>query len=375
MLLKVLLSKIRKSYAHEAGKGLVFVVNKWDLYEKQNDSTLRYQEEIRKELVFCQYAPVVFVSAVTKQRIHRLPEVISYCAEQNAMRVATSVLNQVLEDAVAMNPTPTEHGTRLKILYATQVKIKPPTFVVFVNDPEIMHFSYQRYLENKFREAFGFEGTPIRFFLRNKNKSDEDLSDMSIESTFEGGDTGRGIHYGTSNAAVSYLSLNAEFQDYKIAQIEVWCADSDATATVVANIDNAPIGEPQTISNTNDSYIFNVEKGSEKQGSLSIYISRESKKKALFCKEIRVTYLKEEVPVTGVSIDKDRLDIEVESSGQLTATITPDNADNKNVSWKSDNEAVATVDSNGLVTGQSAGVATITVTTNDGNFITRKHST
>ena len=159
-------------YAHEAGKGLVFVVNKWDLYEKQNDSTLRYQEEIRKELVFCQYAPVVFVSAVTKQRIHRLPEVISYCAEQNAMRVSTSVLNQVLEDAVAMNPTPTEHGTRLKILYATQVKIKPPTFVVFVNDPEIMHFSYQRYLENKFREAFGFEGTPIEMIIRGKQEEE-----------------------------------------------------------------------------------------------------------------------------------------------------------------------------------------------------------
>lgn len=155
-------------YAHEAGKGLIFVVNKWDLYDKKNDSTLRYQEEIRKELVFCQYAPVVFVSALTKQRIHRLPEVISYAAEQNAMRVPTSVLNQVLEDAVAMNPTPTEHGVRLKILYATQVKTKPPTFVIFVNNPEIMHFSYQRYLENKFREAFGFEGTPLQMIIRGK---------------------------------------------------------------------------------------------------------------------------------------------------------------------------------------------------------------
>ena len=159
-------------YAHEAGKGLVFVVNKWDLYDKQNDSTLRYQEEIRKELVFCQYAPVVFVSALTKQRIHRLPEVISYCAEQNAMRVSTSVLNQGLEDAVAMNPTPTEHGTRLKILYATQVKIKPPTFVIFVNAPDIMHFSYQRYLENKFREAFGFEGTPLEMIIRGKSEDE-----------------------------------------------------------------------------------------------------------------------------------------------------------------------------------------------------------
>ena len=159
-------------YAHEAGKGLIFVVNKWDLYDKKNDSTLRYQEEIRKELVFCQYAPVVFVSALTKQRIHRLPEVISYCAEQNSMRVATSVLNQLLEDAVAVNPPPTEHGTRLKLFYATQVKIKPPTFVIFVNDPEIMHFSYQRYLENKFREAFGFEGTPIEMIIRGKTEEE-----------------------------------------------------------------------------------------------------------------------------------------------------------------------------------------------------------
>lgn len=160
-------------YAHEAGKGLVLVVNKWDLYDKKNDSTLRYQEEIRKELVFCQYAPVAFVSAETKQRIHRLPEVISFVAEQNAMRISTSVLNQVLEDAIALNPTPYDHGQRLKILYATQVKIKPPTFVVFVNEPELMHFSYRRYLENKFREAFGFEGTPLEMIIRGKSEEED----------------------------------------------------------------------------------------------------------------------------------------------------------------------------------------------------------
>lgn len=159
-------------YAHEAGKGLILVVNKWDLYEKDNTSTLRYTEELRKELVFCQYAPVVFVSAVTKQRISRLPEVISFAAEQNAQRISTSILNQVIEDAIAINPTPSDHGKRLKILYVTQVKIKPPTFVVFVNEPEIMHFSYQRYLENKLREAFGFEGTPIQMIIRGKNEED-----------------------------------------------------------------------------------------------------------------------------------------------------------------------------------------------------------
>ena len=159
-------------YAHEAGKGIVIVVNKWDIYEKDENSTLRYTENLRKELIFMQYAPVVFVSALTKQRIHRLPEVINYVAEQNAMRVATNVLNQVIADAVAVNPPPTDKGQRLKILYATQVKIKPPTFVIFVNEPEIMHFSYQRYLENKLREAFGFEGTPLTMIIRGK-KEDE----------------------------------------------------------------------------------------------------------------------------------------------------------------------------------------------------------
>ena len=159
-------------YAHEAGKAVILVVNKWDLYEKDNTSTLRYTETLRKELVFLQYAPVVFVSAVTKQRIHRLPEVISYVAEQNAMRISTSILNQVIEDAVAINPPPTEKGKRLKILYVTQVKIKPPTFVIFVNEPEIMHFSYERYLENKLRESFGFEGTPIKMIIRGKNEDE-----------------------------------------------------------------------------------------------------------------------------------------------------------------------------------------------------------
>ena len=159
-------------YAHEAGKGIVLVVNKWDLYDKDNTSTLRYTENLRRELVFMQYAPVVFVSAMTKQRIHRLPEVIHYVAEQNAMRISTSVLNQVVEDAIAINPQPTEKGQRLKILYATQVKIKPPTFVIFVNEPEIMHFSYQRYLENKLREAFGFEGTPLQMIIRGKNEEE-----------------------------------------------------------------------------------------------------------------------------------------------------------------------------------------------------------
>lgn len=159
-------------YAHEAGKGIVIVVNKWDIYNKDDTSTLRYTEMLRRELLFMQYAPVVYVSALTKQRIHRLPEVINYVAEQNAMRISTGVLNQVINDAISVNPPPSDKGKRLKILYSTQVKIKPPTFVIFANDPEIMHFSYQRYIENKLREAFGFEGTPLQIIIRGKNEED-----------------------------------------------------------------------------------------------------------------------------------------------------------------------------------------------------------
>lgn len=155
-------------YAHDAGKATVFVVNKWDLIEKDNTSTLRFTEEIRREFVFLQYAPVVFVSAATKQRIDRLPELINYVGEQHAMRIATATLNTVVQDAVAGNPPPTHKGIRLKILYVTQVKTKPPTFVFFVNVPELMHFSYERYMENALRKAFGFEGTPLRIIVRGK---------------------------------------------------------------------------------------------------------------------------------------------------------------------------------------------------------------
>ena len=157
-------------YAHEAGKGMIIVVNKWDLVEKDTSTHLRYTEDLRKELIFLQYAPVVYVSAKTNQRIERLPEIIHYVAEQHAMRISTSVLNQVIEDAVGTNPTPTEKGVKLKLLYTTQVKTKPPTFVFFVNDPKIMHFSYQRFLENKLRDAFGFEGTPLNMIIRGREE-------------------------------------------------------------------------------------------------------------------------------------------------------------------------------------------------------------
>ncbi|WP_317302698.1 ribosome biogenesis GTPase Der [Acidaminococcus timonensis] len=160
-------------YAHEAGKGIVIVVNKWDLYpNKTVMSTEEFTKKIRNELIFMPYANVVYVSALTQQRISRLPEMIRDAAEANSMRVATSVLNQVIIDAVAMNQPPMEKGKRLKILYTTQVKVKPPTFVIFCNEPEIMHFSYQRYLENQLREAFGFKGTPINIIVRGKNEDE-----------------------------------------------------------------------------------------------------------------------------------------------------------------------------------------------------------
>ena len=160
-------------YAHEAGKGIVIVVNKWDLYpNKTVMSTEEFTKKIRNELIFMPYANVVYVSALTQQRISRLPEMIKDAAEANSMRVATSVLNQVIIDAVAMNQPPMEKGKRLKILYTTQVKVKPPTFVIFCNEPEIMHFSYQRYLENQLREAFGFKGTPINIIVRGKNEDE-----------------------------------------------------------------------------------------------------------------------------------------------------------------------------------------------------------
>ena len=160
-------------YAHEAGKGIVIVVNIWDLYpNKTVMSTEEFTKQIRHELIFMPYANVVYVSALTQQRISRLPEMIKDAAEANAMRISTSVLNQVVTDAVAMNQPPMEKGKRLKILYTTQVKVKPPTFVIFCNEPEIMHFSYQRYLENQLREAFGFKGTPINIIVRGKNEDE-----------------------------------------------------------------------------------------------------------------------------------------------------------------------------------------------------------
>ncbi|UQD52568.1 ribosome biogenesis GTPase Der [Bacillus methanolicus] len=155
-------------YAHEAGRAVVIVVNKWDAVEKDEKTMKEFEQKIRDHFQFLDYAPIVFLSAKTKKRIHTLMPMINMASENHALRVETSVLNDVIMDAVAMNPTPTDKGRRLKIFYTTQVAVKPPTFVVFVNDPELLHFSYERFLENRIRDAFGFEGTPIKIFARER---------------------------------------------------------------------------------------------------------------------------------------------------------------------------------------------------------------
>lgn len=156
-------------YAHEAGKAAIFVVNKWDVVEKDDKTMHQFTQKIRDHFLFMTYAPVLFVSAKTTQRLNKLLPLVMQVAEQHSMRVQTHKLNDVVSDAVAFNPPPTDKGKRLRINYATQVSVKPPSIVFFVNEPELMHFSYERYLENKIRAAFGFEGTPLRIFTRRKS--------------------------------------------------------------------------------------------------------------------------------------------------------------------------------------------------------------
>lgn len=156
-------------YAHEEGKAIVIVVNKWDTLEKDSKTMKKFEDEVRKKFQFLDYAPIAFVSAKEKQRLRTLFPLINEASENHKKRVQSSTLNEVITDAIAMNPTPTDKGRRLKVFYATQVAIEPPTFVVFVNDEELMHFSYKRYLENQIRDAFGFEGTPIKIIPRKRN--------------------------------------------------------------------------------------------------------------------------------------------------------------------------------------------------------------
>lgn len=154
--------------AHEAGKGCVIAVNKWDAVEKDGNTMIAYRKKLEEDFSFMSYAPFLFLSAKTGQRIDRLFELIKHVANSNAMRIATGMLNDVLAQATARVQPPTDKGKRLKIYYMTQASTKPPTFVCFVNSAELFHFSYQRYLENRIRETFGLEGTPVRFIIRER---------------------------------------------------------------------------------------------------------------------------------------------------------------------------------------------------------------
>ncbi|WP_127585303.1 ribosome biogenesis GTPase Der [Paenibacillus koleovorans] len=156
-------------YAHDAGKASVFVVNKWDAVEKDDKTMQEFTQKIRDHFLFMTYAPIVFVSAKTKQRLQKLLPVVGEVSEAHAMRIQTHLLNDVISDALAVNPPPTDKGRRLRLNYVTQVSVKPPTIVFFVNDPELMHFSYERYLENRIRASFNFDGTPLRLFTRRKS--------------------------------------------------------------------------------------------------------------------------------------------------------------------------------------------------------------
>ena len=158
--------------AHEAGKGIIIVVNKWDEYEKQNGTLEQYQKDVYDKLSYLSYAPILFISAKTGQRVNKLFELINSVASQNSLRVSTSTLNQVLNEAIAVVQPPTDKGKRLRIFYMTQASTKPPTFVVFVNDKDLFHFSYERYLVNQIRKEFGLVGTPVRMIVREKSEKD-----------------------------------------------------------------------------------------------------------------------------------------------------------------------------------------------------------
>ncbi len=156
--------------AHDRGKGIIIAVNKWDAVEKDDKTIYRQSERIRSVLSFMQYAEIIFISAKTGQRLSKIYDMIDVVLQNNAMRVATGVLNEILAEAVAMQQPPSDKGKRLRLYYITQVSVKPPTFVIFVNDKSLMHFSYTRYIENRIREAFGFRGTALRFIIRERKE-------------------------------------------------------------------------------------------------------------------------------------------------------------------------------------------------------------
>lgn len=156
--------------AHDRGKAVIIAVNKWDAIEKNDKTVNEYTAKIRNVLSYMPYAEILFISAQTGQRLPRLFEMIETVSENHSLRIATGVLNEIMSEAVAMQQPPSDKGKRLRLYYITQVGVKPPTFVIFVNDKELMHFSYTRYIENQIREAFGFRGTPLRFIIRERNE-------------------------------------------------------------------------------------------------------------------------------------------------------------------------------------------------------------
>jgi GTP-binding protein len=156
--------------AHEAGKGIIIVVNKWDIIEKDNYTVENYKKNVYNKIAYASYAPIIFISAKTGQRVDRLFPLINEVNAQNSLRISTSVINEIINEAVAVVQPPTDKGRRLKILYGTQASTKPPTFVIFCNNRQLFHFSYQRYLINCFRKNFGMEGTPIRLIIREKGE-------------------------------------------------------------------------------------------------------------------------------------------------------------------------------------------------------------
>ncbi|MBR4719226.1 MAG: ribosome biogenesis GTPase Der [Lachnospiraceae bacterium] len=156
--------------AHDSGKGVIIAVNKWDAIEKDNKTVKEYETKIRNVLSYMPYAELIFISAMTGQRLNKLFDMIDMVVENHSMRIQTGVLNEIMSEAVAMQQPPADKGKRLKLFYMTQVAVKPPTFVIFVNDKELMHFSYTRYIENQIREAFGFRGTPLKFIIRERGE-------------------------------------------------------------------------------------------------------------------------------------------------------------------------------------------------------------
>lgn len=156
--------------AHDAGKAVIVAVNKWDAIEKNDKTTLKYEKDIRNILSFMPYAEIMFISALSGQRLNKLFDTIDAVIENHSMRIQTGVLNEIMTEAVAMQQPPSDKGKRLKLFYITQVGVKPPTFVIFVNDTELMHFSYTRYIENQIRETFGFKGTPLKFIIRERGE-------------------------------------------------------------------------------------------------------------------------------------------------------------------------------------------------------------